>query len=69
MSTKRRDVGFVVIFATNFALCPHLYAAKNIAKFFIKVLDNVNSKDELTRIAKKFEDITRDEKITVTEWT
>tara|TARA_R110001583_G_scaffold1413_1_gene11291 strand:- start:4 stop:237 length:234 start_codon:yes stop_codon:yes gene_type:complete len=48
-------------------LIPQPY--KNIAKFFIKVLDNVNSKDELTRIAKKFEDITRDEKITVTEWT
>lgn len=48
-------------------LIPQPY--KNIIKFFIKVLDNVNSKEELTRIAQKFEDITRDEKITVTEWT
>jgi hypothetical protein len=32
-------------------------------------LDNVNSKEELTRIAKKFEEITKDDKITVPEWT
>ena len=42
---------------------------KNIIKFFIKVLDNVNSKEELIRIAQKFEEITKDNKITVPEWT
>ncbi len=55
------------IFTSLMPLIPQPY--KNIIKFFIKVLGNVNSKEELTRIAKKFEDITRDEKITVTEWT
>ena len=55
------------LFTSLMPLIPQPY--KNIIKFFIKVLDNVNSKEELTRIAQKFEDITRDEKITVTEWT
>ena len=48
-------------------LIPQPY--KNIIKFFIKVLGNVNSKQELRRIAAKFEEITKDGKITTTEWS
>ena len=55
------------LFTSLMPLIPQPY--KNIIKFFIKVLDNVNSKEELTRIGKKFEEITSDEKITVTKWT
>ena len=55
------------LFTSLMPLIPQPY--KNIIKFFIKVLDNVDSKEELTRIGKKFEEITSDEKITVTEWT
>ena len=55
------------LFTSLMPLIPQPY--KNIIKFFIKVLNNVNSKEELTRIAKKFEEITRDDKITVPEWT
>ena len=42
---------------------------KNIITFFLKTLKNIDSKEELTKIGNKFADITRDEKITVTEWT
>ena len=55
------------LFTSLMPLIPQPY--KNIIKFFIKVLDNVDSKEELARIGKKFEEITSDEKITVTEWT
>jgi len=55
------------LFTSLMPLIPQPY--KNIIKFFIKVLGNVDSKEELVRIGKKFEDITKDEKITVTEWT
>lgn len=48
-------------------LIPQPY--KNIIKFFIKVLGNVDSKQELRRIAAKFEEITKDGKITTTEWS
>ena len=44
------------LFTSLMPLIPQPY--KNIIKFFIKVLNNVNSKEELTRIAKKFEEIT-----------
>ena len=49
------------LFTSLMPLIPQPY--KNIIKFFIKVLDNVDSKEELTRIGKKFEEITSDEKI------
>ena len=48
-------------------LMPQPY--KNIITFFLKTLKNIDSKEELIKIGKKFEDITKDEKITVTEWT
>tara|TARA_R100000231_G_scaffold136495_1_gene111842 strand:+ start:462 stop:698 length:237 start_codon:yes stop_codon:yes gene_type:complete len=55
------------LFTSLMPLIPQPY--KNIIKFFIKVLDNVNSKQELQRIADKFEEITKDGKITTTEWS
>jgi len=53
------------IFTLLMPLIPQPY--KNIIKFFIKVLGNVDSKQELRRIAAKFEEITKDGKITTTE--
>tara|TARA_R110000744_G_C19012814_1_gene523219 strand:+ start:195 stop:431 length:237 start_codon:yes stop_codon:yes gene_type:complete len=55
------------IFTLLMPLIPQPY--KNIIKFFIKVLGNVDSKQELRRIAAKFEEITKDGKITTTEWS
>ena len=54
------------LFTSLMPLIPQPY--KNIVKFFIKVLSNIDSKEELTRIGKKFEEITRDGKISTTEW-
>ena len=54
------------LFTSLMPLIPQPY--KNIIKFFIKVLSNIDSKEELTRIGKKFEEITRDGKISTTEW-
>ena len=55
------------IFTLLMPLIPQPY--KNIIKFFIKVLGNVDSKQELRRMAAKFEEITKDGKITTTEWS
>ena len=55
------------LFTSLMPLIPQPY--KNIIKFFIKVLNNANSKEELQRIADKFEEITRDGKISTTEWS
>ena len=50
------------LFTSLMPLIPQPY--KNIIKFFIKVLGNVDSKEALVRIGKQFEDITKDEKQT-----
>ena len=41
---------------------------KNITTFFLKTLKNVDSKEELERVAKLFADITADGKVTPQEW-
>ena len=47
-------------------LIPQPY--KNIITFFLKTLKNVDSKEELERVAKLFADITADGKVTPQEW-
>ena len=55
------------IFTSLLPLVPQPY--KNIVKFFLATLKNVDDKEELQRIAAKFEEITKDGKITTTEWS
>tara|TARA_R100001530_G_C4313873_1_gene153806 strand:- start:1529 stop:1750 length:222 start_codon:yes stop_codon:yes gene_type:complete len=47
-------------------LIPQPY--KNILTFFLKTLKNIDSKEELERVAKLFADITKDGKVTPQEW-
>ena len=47
-------------------LIPQPY--KNILTFFLKTLKNVDSKEELERVAKLFAEITKDGKVTPQEW-
>ena len=47
-------------------LIPQPY--KNIITFFLKTLKNVDSKEELERVAKLFAEITKDGKVTPQEW-
>ena len=41
---------------------------KNIITFFLKTLKNIDSKEELERVAKLFAEITKDGKVTPQEW-
>jgi|TARA_R100001530_G_scaffold39434_2_gene30473 hypothetical protein len=47
-------------------LMPQPY--KNIITFFLKTLKNIDSKEELERVAKLFAEITKDGKVTPQEW-
>ena len=47
-------------------LIPQPY--KNIITFFLKTLKNVDSREELERVAKLFAEITKDGKVTPQEW-
>jgi len=47
-------------------LTPNPY--RNIIKFFLSTLKNVDSKEELERVGKLFADITKDGKVTPQEW-
>tara|TARA_R110002020_G_scaffold423677_1_gene632703 strand:- start:941 stop:1162 length:222 start_codon:yes stop_codon:yes gene_type:complete len=47
-------------------LIPQPY--KNILTFFLKTLKNIDSKEELERVAKLFAEITKDGKVTPQEW-
>ena len=54
------------IFTSLMPLIPQPY--KNIIKFFLATLKNVDEKEELDRIGKLFADILEDGKVTPQEW-
>ena len=54
------------IFTSLMPLIPQPY--KNIIKFFLATLKNVDEKEELERIGKLFADILEDGKVTPQEW-
>ena len=54
------------LFTSLLPLMPHPY--KNIVKFFLATLKNVDEKEELVRIGNLFADILEDGKVTPQEW-
>jgi|TARA_X000001382_G_C3140697_1_gene169464 DNA-directed RNA polymerase delta subunit len=54
------------IFTSLMPLIPQPY--KNIVKFFLATLKNVDDKEELKRIGNLFADILTDGKVTPQEW-
>ena len=54
------------LFTSLMPLIPQPY--KNIIKFFLATLKNVDEKEELDRIGKLFADILEDGKVTPQEW-
>ena len=54
------------IFTSLMPLIPQPY--KNIIKFFLATLKNVDEKEELERIGKLFADILEDGNVTPQEW-
>ena len=54
------------LFTSLLPLMPQTY--KNIIKFFLSTLKNVDEKEELVRIGNLFADILEDGKVTPQEW-
>ena len=54
------------LFTSLLPLMPQPY--KNIVKFFLDTLKNVDEKEELVRIGNLFADILEDGKVTPQEW-
>ena len=54
------------LFTSLFPVMPQPY--KNIVKFFLATLNNVDEKEEIVRIGNLFADILEDGKVTPQEW-